>query len=122
MIIGFKKQFKDPILNGTKIHTIRKDECNRWSIGKLMHQATGVRTKKYHCFAKKQCTGTQRIKIDTSAYYMNDYFVEIDGRKLKFEETQKLAWNDGFINLIDFYQWFSNGYSGKIIHWTNLRY
>lgn len=122
MILPFKYQFKQPILDGVKIHSIRADKHSRWKKGRIIHMATGVRTKKYNCFAEKKCTGTQQIKIDTSAYYMNDYFVEVDGRKLTLAETQKLAWNDGFDNLIYFYQWFNENYEGKIIHWTDYRY
>lgn len=48
--------------------------------------------------------------------------VKIDGRKLTEPEIQQLAWNDGFDNLVDFWMWFADGFKGKIIHWTELRY
>ncbi len=63
MIIGFKPQFVDPILNGTKIHTIRLDPYERWKPGMKMHMATGVRTKHYKQFAEKICVGVSFIHI-----------------------------------------------------------
>lgn len=47
MILGFKPQFVQPIIDRTKIHTIREDKHNRWVPGKVIHMATGVRTKSY---------------------------------------------------------------------------
>jgi len=45
MILGFKTKFTDKILNGSKIHTIRKDSKNRWKVGNTIHFANGIRTK-----------------------------------------------------------------------------
>ena len=44
MILSFKPQFKQKILDGAKIHTIRKDEANRWHIGRIIHFATAIAT------------------------------------------------------------------------------
>jgi predicted transcriptional regulator len=40
MVLGFKEQFVDRILNGSKIHTIREDSKSRWkqSIEKYFSQ------------------------------------------------------------------------------------
>lgn len=122
MVIGFKERFKSSILDGKKIHTIREDKSNRWQIGRIMHMATGVRTKKYSQFYEDTCKSIQRIKIIRTSDYLNETIVEIDGRKLTEHEVQQLAWNDGFVNLIDFWMWFSEGFEGKIIHWTDLKY
>ena len=122
MVIGFNMRFKEPILNGSKIHTIREDKHNRWKAGVKMHMATGVRTKKYNQFAEEVCKSVQRIKIIRTSDYLNETIVEIGGRKLTEPEVQQLAWNDGFENLIDFWLWFSEGFEGKIIHWTDLKY
>lgn len=50
MILSFKPQFRQKILDGTKIHTIRDDPNDRWQAGKIIHAATGVMTKNYDCF------------------------------------------------------------------------
>lgn len=122
MVLGFKERFKQPILIGTKIHTIREDKQNRWREGRIIHMATGLRTPKYHCFRKDVCHGTQRIEIFQTSDYLNETIVKVDDRQLSQYEIQQLSWNDGFANLIDFWLWFSEGFKGKIIHWTNKKY
>jgi uncharacterized protein YqfB (UPF0267 family) len=122
MVIGFKEKFKEPILKGTKIHTIREDAHNRWKIGMKMHMATGVRTKNYNQFQEMKCMSIQGIEITRVSDYLNDTIVTVDGRKLILSEIQQLAWNDGFENLIDFWMWFDKDFKGKIIHWTDFRY
>ena len=122
MIIGFKKRFINPILAKTKKHTIREDSHNRWKAGMKMHMATGVRTRQYNQFNEETCKSIQEIEIIRTSDYLNEIIVKIDGRILNQDEVQQLAWNDGFDNLIDFWIWFHNGFKGKIIHWTNLKY
>lgn len=122
MILSFKEQFKEPILKGSKIHTIREDMHNRWKAGKIIHMATGVRTKKYNCFNEGICKSIQQIEIIRVSDYLNETIVKVDGRQLTVSEVQQLAWNDGFHNLICFWMWFSDGFVGKIIHWTDFKY
>ena len=128
MILGFKEQFKEPILKGTKIHTIREDKHNRWRQWRLIQFATGVRTKKYNCFEELPCTGTQRIEIK---HQHTDVFVYVDGmylydsiapHNLSINKMLSLAKNDGFKTIDDFFMWFNKDFEGKIIHWTDLRY
>jgi hypothetical protein len=120
MVLGFKERFVKPILERTKIHSIRTDEKNRWKPLILIHFATGVRTKNYNQFKLDTCKSVQTIEI---IYYKN-YFpiVKIDNRKLKFNEIIILAKNDGFNSLSDFFEWFNSDYKGKIIHWTDFKY
>lgn len=126
MILGFKPQFVPKIIAGTKIHSIREDATRRWKAGVKIHMATGVRTKQYNCFKEGLCENVQEIEIDTSAYYLNDYFVKVDGRRLSLQESRQLAWADGFENLINFFIWFTK--DGKetrtlrLIHWTDFKY
>lgn len=122
MVIGFKERFVKPILAKSKKHTIRKDSYNRWKIGMKMHMATGMRTKKYNQFHEDTCKSIQEIEIERVSDYLHHTIVKIDGRKLTENEVQQLAWNDGFDNLVDFWMWFADGFKGKIIHWTELRY
>ncbi len=126
MILAFKPQFVKPILNGTKIHTIREDKPRRWKSGKDIHFATGVRTKNYNCFKEGKVISTQRIFI---TYAFNDILeVSIDGNY--FYDKNKLALNDGFDSYWDFFEYFypiienseDKCFSGKIIHWTDFKY
>jgi hypothetical protein len=126
MVLGFKKQFEAPILEGTKIHTIRQDEKDRWHDGLKMHMATGTRTKHYKCFKEAVCTSTQRIFMS----YDWMLHISVDGRELYIPEKEKLAKADGFENLKAFEDyWYpelmknkDQKFSGKIIHWTDIRY
>ena len=128
MILGFKKQFKEKILSGSKIHTIREDKNERWNIGRIIHFATGVRTKNYEQFYEDTCKSVQDIEI----WYKNkdsDYpIIIIDGRMLRvcekkdWEILRELAANDGFESFEGFCAWFNKDFKGKIIHWTGLKY
>ena len=135
MILSFKNQFPSKIITGTKIHTIREDKPGRWIPGRKIHFATGVKTKNYRCFYESECKAIQSIKIEYfwSEYEssMNDLRVWIDGRlfyKVEgnfiegSEQMEQLAKNDGFDSVDDFFLWFSKDFTGKIIHWTDLRY
>jgi len=82
--------------------------------------ATGVRTKKYRCFKRSVCISTQRIQIAYKKHHA--IFVYIDGRKLMPMEVLKLARNDGFESLHEFFKWFDKDFTGKIIHWSNKKY
>ena len=118
MILGFKPQFVDKILSGSKIHTIREDKHNRWKAGNKIQFATGVRTKDYKQFFEGECTGIQKIEIFGATGE-----VIVDGRRLSlYGDDYKLLFNDGFDSLQDFFNWFGNDFSGKIIHWTNFTY
>ena len=115
MILSFKPQFVDKILDGIKIHTIREDPLGRWKSGKLIHFATGVRTKKYHCFKKGICIGTQKIKIHCGDVY-------VDGELLELSVIEAISSNDGFYSIYDFNLWFEEDFEGVIVHWTNFKY
>ena len=130
MVIGFKEQFKETILKGSKIHTIREDKSNRWRAGRVMHMATGVRTKKYDCFKEAKCIKVQNIKIKhVTLYNPNDVVVYIDGvcagrytNGYADGYLRVLARNDGFNSVGEFLNFFKNDFTGKIIHWTDFKY
>ena len=124
MILGFKPQFKDPIKTGQKKHTIREDKHDRWKAGRVIHFATGVRTKLYEQFKEGFCKSTQKIQILWDNISLNGEFVSIliDGRLIDLDEVETLAINDGFEDVSEFLNWFSEDFEGKIIHWTDLRY
>lgn len=123
MILGFKQRFVQPILSGEKIHTIRGDIHGRWKPGKDIHFATGIRTKKYHQFKFDTCKSTQEIQIRYGPpQYFSGMDIFIDGKILSVAQINQLACNDGFDCIWDFQKWFNKNFTGKIIHWTDLRY
>lgn len=130
MILGFLKgfnvngkrkqtDFENKIKKGIKLHTIRWDEKNRWKKGVKIHFATGARSSKYNCFKEGVCTGTQKIVIINRSIWIQDMPFPLIGH-----EIQYLSDNDGFDSIEDFWWWFDqySPFTGKIIHWTNLRY
>ncbi|MDD2995445.1 MAG: hypothetical protein PHP99_04415 [Paludibacter sp.] len=139
MLIGYKPQFHAKILDGTKKHTIRTDAHNRWRAGMAMHQSAGVRTKQYKLLKLDTCTGTQKIRISIvdknkspDSYVCcksirrkqveRAFEVTVDNKKLRWRHIVMLAHNDGFDSADEFFKWFFDGETGKIIHWTDLRY
>lgn len=126
MILPFKPQFQEPIITGTKIHTIRIDAHQRWYKGRVIQMATGVRTKNYNCFKEAICTGTQRIFM---TYAYND-IIEISIDDKYIYDRESLAKADGFESYKEFFDWFyplimknkDQCFSGRIIHWTDFRY
>lgn len=126
MILGFKAQFREPILAGTKIHTIREDKHDRWHAGINIQMATGVRTKNYECFREMQCLRTERIFMT----YTHLLEITIGEKYLYHQDKVLLAKNDGFVGYDEFEDWFykvikrdpKERFYGKIIHWTDYKY
>lgn len=64
-------------------------------------------------------------KITTEeCFQINDKYVSffIDGFCQTLNESRVIAGNDGFNSIDDFFAYFNKDFSGKIIHWTDLRY
>lgn len=121
MILSFNPQFIESILQGSKIHTIREDKTNRWGAGRIIQAATGVRTKYYKQFFTSECKDIQEVCI----LIEHKNVIIYDGRDQTYlcpESIERLAKNDGFKTVEDFWQWFDKPFKGKIIHWTNFKY
>ncbi len=125
----FKEYFEGTITNtvAPKIHTIRRDEFNRWKAGYDIHFVINNRTPQRYQFAPVvKCTSTQEINIvywynpKTQAFDSPKTYV--DGKELDNTVLLKLATNDGFDSISDFYAYFKGSFNGKIIHWTNTKY
>lgn len=115
-----------------KIHTIRRDEHDRWKAGKNIHFAINSRSKNRFQFAPVlQCVSAQKIEIRylsiepfgilkpmvwINGYLFYDHDMGIDKGMLT------LAQNDGFESVEDFFRYFNEDFLGKLIHWTNCKY
>jgi len=121
MVLGFKEQFKEKILDGSKIHTIRRDKENRWCEGKIIEFTTEVGTDISEFFKICECLNVQDIFINS----LNN-IVKVDGEILNATRIWRLSVNDGFKNTYDFFEFFNKNYgeyfTGKIIHWTDFKY
>lgn len=127
MILSFKTQFVEPILAGTKIHTLRLDPNDRWCGGRSIQFATGVRTKNYSCFKVGGCASVQRVLISLEANGI--VWVVVDGYALPRGDIDLFIKNDGFKDEKDFINWFfpkgENSETDlflKLIHWTDFKY
>lgn len=107
-----------------KSHTIREDRLKRWKVGMDIHFYINVRRTNMMLFAPvKKVTAIQEIVIEwTDSYGLKrpEPNVFIDG--VWFFDYDELARNDGFPSVEAFFQWFNTDFTGRIIHWTELRY
>lgn len=129
----------EKIENSTpKIHTIRDDKKDRWKTGKNIDFFVNVRKPDMFRFAPTvPVVSTQGIKIkytkssnDTDLIYVEVFGVN-DWKclgtynpktKNYFGNLLQLAQNDGFDTIEDFFNWFNEDFTGKIIHWTDFKY
>lgn len=118
-----------------KIHTIRKDKNNRWKVGTMIDFFINARKKNMFRFAPRiPVVSTQKIKIvyENNLDSLKSASVFIDNHYLghyyfagifsSSEEVVRLAINDGFDSVEDFFNYFNQDFEGKIIHWTDLKY
>lgn len=110
-----------------KKHTIRQDSKNRWKVGMDIDFFIGVRTKNMFRFAPKvKVKSIQKIKITYDEEICDAFCCEpcvfIDDKPLHLNDYQELAINDGFDGAPEFFEWFSEDFEGKLIHWTDLKY
>jgi len=126
-----------------KIHTMRADPHNRWKAGRKIEMVyRGAGYKILDHFNEgipelEKCVSVQKVKIEWFTFHMKG--LPIMGTKdstrreprviiddIVFpsgcSQIRDLAKNDGFDSLYDFFKWFNKDFSGKIIHWTDLRY
>jgi hypothetical protein len=112
-----------------KLHTIRLDKNDRWQPGTKIDFFINCRQPNMFRFApilpvvsfqKILITYTKTKKamvfIDDKCFYMQDFSLEGNHKMLH------LAQNDGFDTIADFFTYFNENFTGKIIHWTDLRY
>jgi len=118
-----------------KRHTIRIDAKDLWKAGNDIHFVINNRQQNRFQFAPTiKCISTQEIKVswfNQSRYleasklyprFYNHVQVNIDGSNQIIKEINELSLNDGFSFTEQFFAYFNESFSGKIIHWTPLKY
>lgn len=118
-----------------KLHTIREDKTGRWKPGMMIDFFINVRTKNMFRFAPGvPVVSIQKIEIvwhsdsrnlelsKLAPKRFNYVDVIVDNNILYFEDVKLLAQNDGFNDIYDFFFYFNQDFSGKIIHWTDKQY
>lgn len=123
----------DANLMRPKRHTMRHDAKDRWKVGMKIHPVINNRTKDRFQFAPvlevkgiqkieiKHFPGQVQIEIDEE-YFGEVYHYGLDDIYQFTTDIETLALNDGFPTLEAFFAWFNTDFTGKIIHWTDLKY
>ena len=121
----------------SKLHTIRKDNANRWHCGRDIHLVIKNRTPDRFQFAPVvECLGVQKIdikitslnkegKVSGALIWIDDNYLggyNLYGGLPSQKDIELLAINDGFDDLEQFFEYFNTDFEGKIIHWTDLKY
>ena len=135
---GEKTNFLERIESGEKKHTLREDIHWRWKAGRIIQFSTGVRTKQFKEHFQKPCLLVQSVKLVLNESelppYLADLNIFVDGRLLNPLVNPEFVRNDGFTNELNFLRWFffekKSGkwkqvrtvWTGRIIHWTDLKY
>lgn len=128
-------KFKDLILSGEKIHTIRADPHGRWKPGRSIQHWMGnprnVHAKeKPHEFAAGECKAVQEVwmsRKDGDEYWCDGVTVYLigAGRWMKPGDIKELAENDG-LTIEEFREWFvpegKPEFQGRVIHFTTKLY
>lgn len=114
-----------------KLHTIRKDQNDRWRPGMDIHFVINGRRKDRFQFAPVvKSTSVQSFEIE---WINGTAWVKIENRhfttfkKTEYgyefgENAKELTKNDGFETVEDFFKYFDQDFRGKLIHWTELKY
>lgn len=141
---AYKRKFFKPFFGTSdsvslkpKLTSIREDKNNLWKPGRKIHFIINNRTKNRFQFAPViEVKKVQHIHID---YYIKDSVcVFIDDELVCYGslkdknrffsslsndiDINNVAVNDGFDSVQQFFNWFDRDFTGKIIHWTDLRY
>jgi hypothetical protein len=124
---------KDLIIN-PKLHTLRADPHDRWKAGRKIEMVyRGAGYKIIDHFNKgipemEKCVSTQKIEIKWVPLEggitepVREMHIIIDGKRQEPLKTLEIATNDGFADIHRFARWFNKDFTGKIIHWTTLKY
>jgi hypothetical protein len=120
-----------------KLHTIREDKKDRWKVGTKIDFFINCRQKDMFRFAPVlPVVSTQKISIEYIFNLSHERLKQLGQRKDNYYpvvyidnawhnddlKLKQLAQNDGFDTIEDFFAYFNEDFTGKIIHWTDLRY
>lgn len=116
-----------------KLHTIREDSKDRWKAGNKIDFFINCRQKDMFRFAPVlQVVSVQKIEIIITKncgirkrqVWIDDVFSLYYeyGDSIIDKGLLQLAQNDGFDSIEEFFTYFDKDFTGKLIHWTDLRY
>ena len=98
---NFQKQFSPMVLDGSKVHTIRRRRKNPTKVGDALMLYTGMRTKACEKLMDAVCTAVVPIII-----FPRLPGVVINGEPLSYGDIERLAVRDGFADVSSFFSFF----------------
>ncbi len=117
--INFMAQFACPIIQGTKIHTLR--DKNRFKVGDTLQLYTGMRHKNCRLLKAVRCLAVLPIEWRGDEDWVLDH-----GRWLHAAHLDLFAQNDGFPHYPALYNWLIDNkgpkWSGFLIAWASTPY
>ncbi|MCT7971183.1 ASCH domain-containing protein [Laspinema olomoucense] len=112
--INFQQRFAKMVEKGIKRQTIRGYRKRPFVVGDKLMLYTGMRTKLSHFLRESTAIGVQDIKIEENRVY-------VDGCELDEENLLKLANDDGFESIDEFFDFFCSvhglPFQGQLIRW-----
>jgi len=119
---SFKKQFVPMILDGSKVHTIRRRRKHPIKVGVKLFLYTGMRTKQCKLIAVIECVKVEPIVImpDEKSLFIPNIYNGWD--LLSVNAINQIAHEDGFEDAYDFFDFFKRYreevlYDFEIIWW-----
>ena len=109
-IIGFKKQFAEPIKNGTKTQTIRPIGKRQYKVGDKLYAYSGLRTKSCHKLGEFIIDRVDKVYFDENNFYSPIY----NGVQLMGPEKAGFAHDDGFKDWQTMHDWFYKQYGDDL--------
>ena len=100
---NFQKQFVSMILDGSKVHTIRRIRKHPTKVGDTIKMFTGMRTKDCKKFAEAACINVEPIVIWPFSKLITK---ELTSQALSKEKVKIIAKEDGFDDVKLFFKFF----------------
>jgi hypothetical protein len=92
-LLGFKKQFRPMLVDGSKRHTLR-GSAGTLQVGGICHCYIGLRTKDCELVGRWPCTAIAPVEILLEP--RRGFTVVINETRLRWDETIAFAYADGF--------------------------
>jgi hypothetical protein len=114
--------FKNKILQGIKIHTIRRYRKRPFKLGDTLYHFENFRTPKVNKFHINKCLYLADIEIKIAICLKGTFYkIIINDKEIKkIQKLSELATNDGFDNFQEFRDFFIKSglpFKGQIIGW-----
>jgi hypothetical protein len=129
MLLGFKKQFIEPLIMGSKILTLRKRRKIQPKVGERLYMYYGLRTNHTTLITNQETLrGIQSCRL-TIEKLRNSFKISIwvDRRKLTQAEIEDFVIYDGFTSVTEWATYWLDGKMRtgalmQMFHWTDLKY